>query len=85
MSVPGGIIVGYLRGLSDGVLGSIVESRGWRMAHGGWSVGMCSRWSGDKCRHCVGTCGYQRPFCGLDVPGGVVCFYFDTIVVTGLM
>ena len=34
MSVPSGIIVGYLRGLSDGVLGRVVKSRGWRMAHG---------------------------------------------------
>ena len=62
-----------------------VSRRGRRMAHGGGSVGMCSRWSGDKCRHCVGSCGYKRPFCSLDVPGGVVCFYFATIVVTGLM
>ena len=85
MSVPSRIIVGYLRGLSDGVLGRVVESRGWRMAHGGGSVGMCSRWSGDKCRHCVGTCGYERPFCSLDVPGSVVCLDFDTIVVTELM
>ena len=56
----------------QGLLAVVVlwcESGGWRMAHGGGSVSMCSRWSGDKCRHCVGTCGYQRPFCGLDVPG----------------
>ena len=55
------------------------------MAHGGRSVGICSKWSGDKRRQCVGTCGYELPFCSLDVPGGVVCLDFDTIVVTDLV
>ena len=85
MSVPSGIIVGYLRGFGDGVLGRVVKSRGWRMAHGGGSVGMCSRWSGDECRNCVGTCGYELPFCSLDVPGSIVCLDFDAIVVTELV
>ena len=55
------------------------------MAHGGGSVGMCSGWSGDKCRQYVGMCGYELPFCNLDIPGSIVGLDFDAIVVTELM
>ena len=79
MSVPRGIIVGYLRGVSDSVLRRVVKRRRWWMAHGGGSAGICRRWSGDECWQCVGTCGYKLPLCNDDAPGGIACLNFGAI------
>ena len=82
MSVPSGIIVGYLSRVRDGILRRVVKCRGLRMTHRRSSVGICSRWGVDKRRQCVGTCGYKLPLCNVDVPGGIVCLNFGTIVGT---
>ena len=82
MSVPSGIIVGYLRGVSDGILGRVVEGRGWRMAHRRRSFSICSRLGINICGESVRTCGDELPLSEVDVSDGIVCLYFGTIVAT---